>query len=263
MSYTFLVTAVGLDPEISTVTTADGKEDLGHLEIDRILELVERLQKVDAAAARKVDAGILVRRGDKGWRINAHHGQLRIYHSTSSLDDYWTVANVKGLEELAPFRPAVAEKLASKGGRLGSTRPGGVWRTVGEIGGLALAAVGCMALAIYFGTPRRKLSAPPDDVRIVRNAAEAQDVFRRVAGTYATGRKAGSSVVVINSDGKVILSQLGKDGRPVTPPKVDEQARVGLRGATPVVVTSFGLITPNDAESVNVGAYPWRRAEPL
>ncbi len=263
MSYTFLVTAVGLDSEINTVTAADGKEDLGHLEIERIFPLVERLQQIDAAAARRVDAGILVRRGDKGWRINAHHGQLRVYHSTSALDDYWVVANVKGLEELTPFRPAVAEKLAAKGGRIGSARPGGIWRTAGEIGGLALAAVGCMALAIYFGTPHRKLSDPPDDVQIVRNDTERTEVFKRIAGVYATGRKAGSSVVVINDDGKVVLSQLGKDGQPVTPPRVDEQARAGRRGTTPVVVTSFGIIAPNDGESVNVGAYQWKRAAPL
>ena len=262
MSYTFLVTVVGLDSSVSAVATADHKEELGHLEYAQILPLIQRLQQVDAAAARKVDAGLIVRRGDKGWRINAHHGQLRVYHSTSALDNYWTSSDLKGLGELPPFRQAVAEQLAASGGaRLGARR-GGLLRTVGEIGGLVAVAIVLMGIAVYFGTPRRKLSDAPAGFTAI-SGSDSQSVFAKIAGSYATGRKPGSSLVMINPDGKISLHLIGKDGQPVTPPRVEEQARAGLLGNQPAVHTSFGVITLADQESVNVGAYQWKRTSPL
>lgn len=262
MSYTFLVTVVGLDATVSTVISADHKEELGHLELAQITPLIERLRQMDAAAARKVDAGLIVRRGDKGWRINAHHGQLRVYHSTSSLDNYWTTADVKGLGELPPFRQAVAEQLAAQGGARFGARPGGMLRAIGEIGGLAALAIVLMGVAVYFGTPRRKLSDAPAGFQTISGTA-SQEVFAKIAGSYATGRKPGSSLVMINPDGKISLHLIGKDGQPVTPPRIEEQARAGLLGNQPAVHTSFGVITLADQESVNVGAYQWKRATPL
>ncbi|HYC72839.1 MAG TPA: hypothetical protein VEB66_16630 [Opitutaceae bacterium] len=263
MSYTYLVTVVGLDPAVAAVTTADHKEELGHLEVDKVFALIERLQSVDPAAARKVDAGIIVRRGDKGWRVNAHHGQFRVYHSTSSLDNYWTAADVKTMGELPPFRAAVTEQLASKRGvRLGGGRPGGLLRTVGEIGGLVAVAVVLMGVAVYFGTPRRKLSDAPAGFQPA-STAESQEVFARIAGIYTTSSKPGANVVMINPDGRVIFSLIGKDGRPVSPPKTEEQARAGRIGNAPALHTSYGLITLENQQAVKVGAYEWKRAAPL
>jgi hypothetical protein len=258
MSYTFLVTVVGLDSSITAVVSADHKEELGHLEYAQILPLIQQLQQVDAAAARKVDAGLIVRRGDKGWRINAHHGQLRVYHSTSALDNYWTVSDLKGLGELPPFRQAVAEQLATQGGARFAGRQGGLLRTVGEIGGLMTLAIVLMGVAVYFGTPRRKLSDAPAGFQTI-SGSQGQEVFARIAGSYATGRKPGSSLVMINPDGRISLHHIGKDGQPVVPPRVEEQARAGLLGNQPAVHTSFGVITLADQESVKVGAYQWKR----
>lgn len=263
MSYTYLVTVIGLDPAVSAVTTADHKEELGHLEVDKVFALVERLRNIDPAAARKVDAGIVVRRGDKGWRINAHHGELRVFHSTSSLDNYWAASDINGLGELPPFRQAMAEQLAKSGSvRLSAGRSGGLLRTVGEIGGLLVVAVVLMGVAVYFGTPRRKLSDAPTGFQTV-SAAESQEVFSRIAGMYSTSRKPGSDVVMINPDGRVIFSRLGKDLQPVRPPRIEEQARAGRLGNTPALHTSYGVITLENQEAVKVGAYEWKRATPL
>lgn len=260
MSYTYLVTVVGLDPAVSAATAADHKEELGHLEVDKVFALVERLQKIDATAARKVDAGIIVRRGDKGWRVNAHHGQLRVYHSTSSLDNYWAAADVKALGELPPFRAAVTEQLASKGGaRLAAGRPGGILRTIGEIGGLLVVAVILMGVAVYFGTPRRKLSDAPAGFQPI-SGSESQEVFSRIAGTYVTGNKPGNSVVMIAADGRVTFSRIGSDLRPVSPPRLEEQARAGRLGNAPALHTSYGVITLENQQAVKVGTSEWKRA---
>jgi hypothetical protein len=261
MSYTYLVTVVGLDAGVTTVTTGDSKEDIGHLDIDQIFTLVEKLRAIDPAAARKVDAALIVRRGDKAWRINAHHGSIRVYHSSSSLDDYWTVTEVNGIGELAPFRPAITEKLASKGPGMVRAR-GGILRTIGEIGGLAAVAIILMGVAIYFGTPRRKLSDPPEGFRAL-SAAESEDIFRRMAGVYATGRKPGNQVLMIHPDGRVVFSKIGKDGQPIVPPRLEEKATAGRQGDAPAVHTSLATITVSDQGSVNVGAYEWKRTEPL
>jgi hypothetical protein len=260
MSYTYLVTVVGLDPAVSAVTSADHKEELGHLEVDKVFALIERLQKIDPTAARKVDAGIIVRRGDKGWRVNGHHGQLRVYHSTSSLDNYWAAADVKSLGELPPFRAAVTEQLANKGGaRLASARPGGVLRTIGEIGGLLVVAVILMGVAVYFGTPRRKLSDAPSGFQPI-SGTESQEVFTRIAGTYQTSGKPGGNVVMIDAAGRVTFTRIGKDGRPVTPPSLEEQARAGRLGTVPALHTSYGVITLENQQAVKVGAFEWKRA---
>ena len=65
MSYTFLVTVGGLDPAVTAATAADHTEELGHLEVDKVFALIERLQKVDPSAARKVDVGNIVELGPK------------------------------------------------------------------------------------------------------------------------------------------------------------------------------------------------------
>ena len=58
----------------------------------------------------------------------------------------------------------------------------------------------------------------------------------------------------------MLLSSIGKDGRP-TLPRIQEQARAGRRGNIACVITSFGIIAavaPPDA--VNVGRFQYKKA---
>src|SRR5262249_7704611 len=113
-------------------------------------------------------------------------------------------------------------------------------------------------VGLWFGLPRKKLSTPPADIVILTNADERQSVFTEVAGTYATGKKPGDSIVIIAPDGKVSLGSIGKDGKPLAP-RIAEQAKAGRRQQIACVVTSFGIIALNPPDAVNVGTYRRRK----
>lgn len=265
MSYTFQVTLAGLNADATAITGFDAdKVDLGQLTIGELQAVAEKFRQLDPVECRNADAGIVVRRGDKGWRISNQPGQLRVHHSTSSFDDFWVAESAASLAELPPFRAASTAAWAAAQSGFGSTRRGGPMRTALEIGGLITLALVCMAVALFYGTPRRKLSDPPDSVVVIRSADESREIFARVAGSYATGTKKGNSIVTITADGRVSLAMVGPDGKPAAPARIaNEQARAGRKGNLPCVLTSFGVIVIAPPEGVDVGTYRWKRAAPL
>lgn len=260
MSYTFQVTLVGLNADVTAVLGADAEKiDLGQLTLAELQVLAGKLRALDPATTRAADAGIIVRRGEKGWRISNHPGQLRVHHSTSSLDDYWAASSADSLAELPPFRVAATEELAVKQAKFATARRGGPLRTVAEIGGMLVLAVACMAIALYFGTPRRRLSDPPDTVIVVKAPEEVREIFAKVAGVYATGTTKGNSIVTITTDGKVTLAMLDKDGKAREPARLVTQAKAGRKSGVPcVVVPGLGAITVAPPEGVDVNAYRWK-----
>lgn len=264
MSYTFQVTLAGLSADVSTVTTAESaKLELGQLSYSEVETLAGRLKLLDPAAARRIDAGIIVRRGEKGWRISLHPGELRVHYSTSSLDDYWAVRDPSGLAELPPFRAAAADAIAAKSTKFVPVRKGGTMRSVAEIGGLLVVAVVLMSVALYYGTPRRKLSDPPSEYVEVKSPAEAQEIFAKIAGVYTTGTKKGNSVVTIRPDGKVSLALVGKDGKPISPAKIEGQGRAARKGSLPCILTTFGFYVVAPPEDVDNGPYRFKKVPSL
>jgi hypothetical protein len=237
------------------------KVELGQLSDEEVFDLAGRLLQLDLSAQPKAEPGIIIRRGDKGWRIAAHQGRLRMYHTTSPLDDFWTVNGPEELATLPPFQASAASS-ARAGGKYveAPTRSGKkTASTVLEAVGLIGAGVVLMAVGVWFGTPHRKLSDVPADVTLLSPLEDRQGVFSAVAGTYSTGRKTGDKVLVVDPDGHVSIGVIGKDGKPILPPRREEQARAGRRQDTACVVTSFGIIAATPPPDVSMGAMKWRR----
>ncbi|HET7536286.1 MAG TPA: hypothetical protein VFJ90_07525 [Candidatus Didemnitutus sp.] len=263
MSGPYKVVLLQLKADLSALAPASSKVELGAMEADQVYALAEKLLKVDTSANPRAEPAILVHRGERGWRIVAYKGVIRMHESTSALDDYWTVDTSIGLSRLPPFKGA--DSLASggsraqhAGGHAGSSRTR-MLRTALEVTGLIGAGLVLMGVGLWFGLPRKKLSTPPPDVMLLTNAEESQSVFTEVAGTYATGKKPGDSIVVISQDGRVSLGSIGKDGKPLAP-RIAEQAKAGRRKQVAVVVTSFGVIALNPPDAVDVGTYRWRKS---
>lgn len=260
MSGPYKVVLLQLKADLSGLAPAASKIELGSMEADQVYALADKLLKVDISSNPRAEPAILVHRGERGWRIVAYKGVIRMHESTSALDDYWTVDTSTGLSRLPPFKGAdgsSGSRAAHVGGHKGSSRFRMV-RTALEVAGLIGVGLVLMGVGLWFGLPRKKLSTPPSDVVILTNADERQSVFTEVAGTYSTGKKPGDSIVVIGADGKVSLGSIGKDGKP-SAPRIAEQARAGRRQQIAVVVTSFGVIALNPPDAVNVGTYRWRK----
>lgn len=258
MSVTYRITLVQLQRDASGVGAASDKIEHGNHRVEEVVRLAGKLLVLDLSGT-KAEPGIIVQRGDKGWRIGIHQGHLRMHKSMSLFDDFWSIDNPAELAELPPFRvPAGATAVHHSTGPV--RRQPGALRTVLEAAGLFAAAVILVAVGLRYGLPQRRLSDLPPGMTIVSSTRERATIFKSVAGAYSTGKTAGNSLVVITEDGQVSLGTIGKDGKP-TKPRLQEQARAGLQGNVACVITSFGIITGIEPpEAVKVGNFQWKKA---
>jgi hypothetical protein len=261
MSVTYRITLIYLAPDASAVAPASERLEHGNHPLEEVVRLAGKLLKVDTSVSPKTEPGIVIHRNDRGYRIAAHQGRIRVHKSVSLFDDFWTAETPAEIASLPPFQ-AKASSGASRppmkvrGGGKGSSP----LRSIAEVAGLFAVAVVLVAIGLRFGLPQKHLSDVPDDVTIVTSASERAEVFAAVAGSYSTGKTAGNSLVIIQADGRVKLGAIGKDGK-ATPPRIEELARAGRRGSIACVITSFGIIAgiaPPD--TVNVGRFQYSKA---
>ena len=259
MSINYRITLVYLAPDASAVAPASEKLDYGSYPLEEIIRLAGKLLQVDTSVSLKTEPGIIVQRGDRSYRIATYQGRIRVHKSVSLFDDYWMAETPGDIANLPPFLVS-GTMGASRAPIRGTTSSSGTLRSIAEVVGLFAVAVVLVAVGLRFGLPQKRLSDVPDDVIIVTSSAERASVFASVAGSYSTGQTAGNSLVIIQPDGRVMLSAIGKDGKP-TPARIAEQARAGRRGSIACVITSFGIIAgiaPPD--TVNVGRFQYKKA---
>lgn len=258
MSATYRITLVQLKADVSAVGGASDKIEHGTHPVEEVVRLAGKLVQLDLSSTR-AEPGIIVQRGDKGWRIGVHQGRLRMHKSMSLFDDFWTADSAAHLAELPPFQASAGPAPRTAHAAAAGKRHGTV-RTVLEAAGLFAAALVLVAVGLRFGLPQRKLSDLPPGVSVVSSSDERAKIFKTVAGVYSTGKTAGNSLVIISEDGQVSLGTIGKDGKP-TKPRIQEQARAGRQGNIACVITSFGIIAGIEPpEAVKVGNFQWRKA---
>jgi len=257
----YRVTLVQLKADASALAPASEKLELGLITDEEVYRLAGNLLKLNFSNQPKTEPGIIVHKGDKGWRIAVHSGRLCMHKSTSLFDEYWAVENPAGLAQLPPFAvSATAPSHKPARGQAGKAKGYSVFRTIAEVTGLFALGVVLIMVGFWYGLPHRKLSDLPPDIVVVTADNERASVFTAVAGSYVTGKKPGESIVTITPDGRVTLGRIGKDGKP-TAPQIQEQARAARKGSVAVIVTSFGNIAefPPDAVNVGASAYRWRK----
>jgi hypothetical protein len=253
MSTLYKVTLVQLKANALGLAPAGEKIELGQLPVEEICRLAGNLQLVSTVSDAKAEPGIIVHRGERGWRIAVHGGRLCLHKSTSAFDEYWTVENARALAELPPFRQESNPPQVTKRVVIGQTGPYAGLRAFGEVVGLFALGVGLILVGFWYGLPHHKLSDLPADVLEVTSESERASIFSAVAGSYATGKKPGESIVTITADGRVSLGVIGKDGKP-SAPRLQEQARAARKGSlAAVVVPSIGVIAEIPPDAVNVG----------
>jgi len=263
MSALYRVTLVQLKADATALAPATEKLELGQITDDEIYRLAGNLLKLNTSAQPKAEPGIIVQRGEKGWRIAVHGGRLCMHKSTSLFDEYWTVDGPQGLAQLPPFKagaasaPPFATKHPARG-KAGGNKNVSVLRTVAEVTGLFGVGVVLIMVGLWYGLPHRKLSDLPADVIVVTADSEKATVFSAVAGSYITGRKPGDSFVTITADGRVSRGRIGKDGKPAAPDN-EEQALAARKGNLAAIVTKLGVIAEFPPDAVNVGPYRWRK----
>ncbi len=266
MNPLYRVTLVHLKADATALAPASEKLELGQVSDEEICRLAGNLLKLNLSTQPKAEPGIIVHRGDKGWRIALRAGRLCMYKSTSLFDEFWTVDGPAGLAQLPPFKAgsASAPPFAAKTARekpSGSKGPQ-ILRTVAEVAGLFGAGVVLIMVGLWYGLPHRKLSDLPADVVILTADSEKASVFTAVAGSYITGRKPGDSFVTITADGRVSRGRIGKDGKPATPTS-EEQALAARKGNVAAIVTRFGVIAEFPPDAVKIGSigggYRWRK----
>ncbi len=261
MSGPYKVTLVQLKANALGLAPAGEKLELGLISAEEIYKLAGNLVLLSNVSDLKGDPGIIVHRGDKGWRIAMHTGRLCMHKSTSLFDEYWTVENAKGLADLPPFRheQAAAQAPTRKIGTAAGSHTG--LRAIGEVVGLFALAVALIMVGFHYGLPQHKLSDLPPDVVVVTSQNDIASIFNAVAGSYATGRNPGDSIVTISLEGVVTIGAIGKDGTPGRP-RIETQARAARKGSlAAVVVPSVGVIAelPPDAVKVGYGTSRWKK----
>lgn len=258
MSTAYRITLVQLKADASAVGSAADKVEHGTHPVEEIVRLGGKLLLLDLSNTR-AEPGVIVQRGDKGWRIGIHQGRLRMHKSMSLFDDYWTVDSAAALADLPPFHASAGAAPRTTHTAV-TPRRHGTARTLLEAAGLFAAALVLVAVGLRFGLPQRRVSDLPPGIAIVTSPDERATIFKAVAGYYSTDRKPGSDLVIISPDGQVSLGTIGKDGKP-TQPRLQEQARAGRQGDVACIVTSFGVIAgiaPPD--EIKFGRFSWKKA---
>ena len=261
MTPPYRVTLVNLSADATAVVPSADKVELGAISAEEIFELAGNLLKLDVAANPKAEPGIIVQRGEKGWRIGAYSGRLRMYKSTSLFDEYWTVETAQGLAQLSPFSGQTAATAGSRSTKSRAAQPQRFQavRSIAEVAGLFLLGVLLIVVGFWFGLPHRKLSDLPSDVVLVTVDSERSSVFSAVAGSYVAGKvKPGESIVTITPEGRVSLGTIGKDGKP-SAPRIEEQAKAARKGNSSAIITSFGVIAEFPPDAVNFTNGQWRK----
>jgi hypothetical protein len=262
MTPPYKVTLINLTAGVTAVAPASDKLELGMLTADEIFQLAGRLLNLDVAAHPKAEPGIIVQRGEKGWRIGAYAGRLRVYKSTSLFDEYWTVESAQALSQLPPFSGQGTGGANTRSTKSRSPQPPRYHavRSIAEVAGLFLLGVILIVVGFWYGLPHRKVSDLPPDVVVVTGDSEKASVFSAVAGSYVAGKiKPGESALSITPEGRVSLGTIGKDGKFAMPARIDEQARAARKGNVAVVVTKWGFIAELPPDAVNVGNGQWRK----
>ncbi|MDQ5979055.1 MAG: hypothetical protein QG602_2029 [Verrucomicrobiota bacterium] len=263
MSGPYRITLIHLAPDASAVAPASERLDHGgNLPLEEVIRLTGKLTKIDQSASVGTEPGLLVQRGDKTYRIVAHQGRIRVHKSISLFDDFWTIESPGELANLPAFHPTAPSSSSRPPIRTrGNAKQSSPLKSAAEVIGLFAVAVVLVAVGLRFGLPQKRLSDVPDEVTPINSPGERSSIFATVAGSYATGKTPGNSLVIIQPDGRVLLSSIGNDGKP-TPPRIDEQASAGRLGSLACVITSFGIITGTEPpEAVNVGRFQYRRAQ--
>lgn len=261
MSAVYRITLVHLAADASALAPASERLDHGNHGLEEVIRLAGKLAKVDTSSSPGTEPGIVVHRGEKGYRIAIHQGRIRIHKSISLYDDFWTVDSAADIANLPAFHPTAP----SSGSRpplrpRAGAKTSNPLRSAAEVIGLFAVAVVLVAVGLRFGLPQKRLSDVPEDVQIITSAAERASIFATVAGSYATGKTAGNSLLIIQPDGRVLLGAIGKDGRP-TPPRIQEQAQAGRRGSIACIITSFGIIAGTEPpEAISVNRFQYRKA---
>lgn len=266
MSSPFKVTLLQLKADLSGIGAATDKIELGSLLPSDIFALAEKMLALPIAGQPLPEPAIIVRRGEKGWRITPHNGMLRMHKSASAFDDYWTVANAQGLGELPPFRnsnstPPIGTKgtTSSRAAVPRSTSRRSGFRTVLEVAGLVGAGIVLIAVGLWYGVPQRRLSDVPADLTLLSSNDERASLFKSIAGTYTSGRRPGDSVVTITEQGQISIAALDRNGQPITPPRLAEAARAARRKNTNCLLTSFGVISAAEPDAVTMGSFKLKR----
>jgi hypothetical protein len=257
MNSSFTVTLLQLNNDATAYTGPGQKSELKQQSTDEIITLVDHLQKLDCSSHPDAEPAIIIHRGEKGWRIMVKNRRIRLYESTSAFDDFDAVDAPQDLRQFAPFYQHSGDAAVDEISVRMAARPSWI-RTAAEVGGLIVVGLALMAVGLWFGLPHRKLSDVPEDISVISSSDERQRIFANFAGTYATGKKPGDSVLIIAQDGQVTLGSIGKDGKPILPPHINEQAKAGRRKEDVCVVTTFGVIDPG-ADAVAIGNLRWRR----
>ncbi|RXK53584.1 hypothetical protein ESB00_17995 [Oleiharenicola lentus] len=263
MSGPYRITLIHLTADASAVAPASERLDHGgNQPLEEVIRLTGKLAKIDQSASVGTEPGLVVQRGDKSYRIVAHQGRIRIHKSISLFDDFWTIDSPAELANLPPFHPTAPSSGSRPPIRArGNAKQSSPLKSAAEVIGLFAVAVILVAVGLRFGLPQKRLSDLPDDITLISSPSESASVFATVAGSYATGKAPGNNLVIIQSDGRVLLTSIGKDGKPGLP-RVDEQARAGRRGSIACVITSFGIIAGTEPpEAINVGRFQYRRAQ--
>ena len=259
MSATYRITLIQLKADAAGVGAPNDKIDHGTHPVEEIVRLGGKLLQLDLSSTR-AEPGVIVQRGDKGWRIGIHQGRLRMHKSMSLFDDFWTVDSAAGLADLPPFQMS-SGAAAPRVVQTSSPRRHGTFRTLIEAAGLFAAAVVLVLVGLRFGLPQRRLSDLPPGVAIVTSSDERSQIFQSVAGYYSTDRKPGSDLVIISPDGRVSLGTIGRDGKP-SKPRLEEQAKAGRQGDVACIVLSTGVVISAIAppDEVKFGRFSWKKA---
>jgi hypothetical protein len=256
----YKVTLLQLKANLAEAGAPSDKIELGPQTPEEIYVLAGKLLKINPTGQPAPEPAIIVRRGEKSWRIAVHNGLLRMHKSASAFDDYWTVHTPEGLGELPPFRSGNSTPPISPKSRT-SSRPShrSAWRTAIEVTALIGTGVVLLAVGLWYGVPHRHLGDVPPDVVVLTSVDERETLFKTVAGTYASGKKPGDSVIVITPQGQMTLAALGRNGEPVVPLRLSEAVQAARRKSAACLLTSFGVISAPEPDALVMGNVKLRR----
>ncbi len=199
----FHVTTVNLSPDTSTADLAHGSVELGDLNADEFLALLEHFRRLDPVQNHEADPQLFVSARAGKFRVRTNQGRLflDLPRDPSRPSIELTAAEIAQHLDYIAVVPAPTDALAVDAAK--ESTPSRAIAAAILLAGLSLN--GYTLYSVFYTASVNEKPA----IALVTDPAELSAHLADVVGTFATGDRPGDRTIAVTADGKIRFTELG------------------------------------------------------
>ncbi len=258
MNVTFRVTLVQLSADATALEPVHyTPRELGEIAPADLEKLLGNFARLDVLTQPDADPAIVIRRQGRGWRVTPGNKSLTFRDGLDPLSPSLPLDPAGILATIDPARETSAAATTDDPASAPAPRRR-LNLSPTQAVALLVAGLALLSGGLWFGLHEEDINAIPGDVVALTAPDEIKTLFASAAGQYLTPVSPGNGVLTLSPTGHFSIATLGPDGQPL-PVTYEEPARAGRRQGQPCVITTVGLITIVDRDTLHYNDIVWRR----